>query len=74
MNNQTSVSFCELLCKIDPCSSETFSLDCSLVKSTTSSVCVDWSLAEGDPVISWVLSIEVSVCSGIEVSRMQNSN
>ena len=70
MNNQTSVWFRELLCKIDPCSSETFSLAGSLVKSTTSSVCVDWLQAEGNPVTSSVLSIEVSVCSGIEVSRM----
>ena len=68
INNQTSVSFCDWLGKVVPCSSVTS----SLVKSRTSSVCVDWSKAEGNPVISSVLSMEASVCSGIEVSKMKS--
>ena len=74
MNNQTSVWFRELLCKIDPCSLKTFSLAGSFSKSTSSSVCVGWSQAEGNPVISSVLSIVVSVCSGLEVSERKRKD
>ena len=68
INDQTSVSFWEWLGKVDPYSSATSSLDCSMVKSRTPSVCVDWLQAEGNPVIS-SMSIEAS---GIEVSKMNN--
>ena len=74
MNNQTSVSFWELLGKVDPCPIEMSSLAGSFVKSTRSSLCVDWSQAEGNPVKSSVLSMEVSVCSGLVVSERKRKD
>ena len=42
-----------------------------LVLQITSSVCVDWSYVDGNPVIS-LLSFEVSVCSRSEHSKMRS--